>query len=102
MEPLGSAKFLGFYYAVNGTTYLIASDGLNSTWAYNGTSWSPHHSHHLGHRDDAVRQQGVDDLPCRRSWTRGYWTPSGGFVADADMPHGDTIIGFKSRLWVSP
>ncbi len=98
----GSAKFLGFYYAVNGTTYLIASDGLNSTWAYNGTSWSL-----ITATISATAMTQFDNKvwmisPVGDSDPGGYWTPSGGFVADADMPRGDTIIGFKSRLWVSP
>src|SRR5690606_9451764 len=30
----------------------------------------------------------------------GYWTPTGGFVAQEHMPRGDSILGHKFRLWV--
>jgi hypothetical protein len=31
----------------------------------------------------------------------GYWTPTGGFVADVDMPKGSTLAVYKDRLWVA-
>ena len=36
----GNPRFLGFFYGAGNTYHLIATDGLSSTWSYNGTAWS--------------------------------------------------------------
>lgn len=97
----GNSRYLGFYYATNGTTYLIASDGFNSTWAYNGTTWTL-----ITNTFAASAMVQFDNkawllAPVGETDPGGYWVPNT-FTPDADMPRGDSIVGFKSRLWVSP
>lgn len=98
----GTPKFLGFYYGSSSTTYLIASDGLSSTWAFTGTAWVL-----ITNTFSAAAVAQFDGKawlasPVGEVDPGGYWTPGGGFVADTDMPRGDTIVSFKSRLWITP
>lgn len=105
--PLGASgnpRFLGFFYGAGGAYWLIASDGLSSTWAFNGVSrtWSL-----ITATFSATSMAQFDNKawlmsPVGEADPGGYWTPAGGFVADADMPRGDSIVSFKSRLWVTP
>jgi hypothetical protein len=39
--------------------------------------------------------------PFGSSQNGGYWTPTGGFVADANMPKGDVLVAYKFRLFVA-
>lgn len=98
----GNMKFLGFYYLSGGTYRLIASDGLSSTWAYDGTNWALVTSTFAASAMAQFDNKAWLSSPVGEADPGGYWTPGGGFVADADMPHGDTIVAFKSRLWMSP
>ncbi len=105
--PLGASgnpRFLGFFYGAGGAYWLIASDGLSSTWAFNGVSrtWGL-----ISSTFSATSMAQFDNKawlmsPVGEADPGGYWTPAGGFVADADMPRGDSIVSFKSRLWVTP
>ena len=98
----GNMRMLGFFYSSGGTYHLIATDGFSSTWSYNGTAWSL-----ITNTFAATSMAQFDNKawlasPVGEADPGGYWTPGGGFVADADMPRGDTIASFKSRLWISP
>ena len=98
----GNMRMLGFFYDSGGTYHLIATDGFSSTWSYNGTAWSL-----ITNTFAATSMAQFDNKawlasPVGEADPGGYWTPGGGFVADADMPRGDTIASFKSRLWISP
>lgn len=100
----GDMVFLGFFYGSGGTYYLLASDGLSSTWAYSGqsASWSLITSTFAASAMAQFDNKAWLTSPVGETDPGGYWTPAGGFMADADMPHGDTIVSFKSRLWVAP
>lgn len=98
----GDPSFLGFYYGSGGSHYLIVGDGLSSTWAYDGSTWAL-----ITNTFSASAMVQFDNKawlasPVGEADPGGYWTPSGGFTADADMPRGDTLVSFKSRLWISP
>ncbi len=97
----GNVELLGYYYAAGGVPYLIASDGLNSTYYYVGTSWvlltSTISASAIAQFNDQIWLL----APVGSTNPGGYWTPSGGFVADADMPKGTVIVSHKSRLWVA-
>ena len=98
----GDAKLLGFFYGTGGATYLIASDGLSSTWAYTGTAWQLITSTFAASAMTQFDNKAWLVAPVGEADPGGYWTPGGGFVADADMVKGETIVSFKSRLWISP
>lgn len=100
----GSAKFLGFFYGSGGAFYLIASDGLSSTWALNGqtNAWSLITSTFAASSMAQFDNKAWLASPVGEADPGGSWTPGGGFVADADMPRGDSVVSFKARLWISP
>jgi hypothetical protein len=98
----GNARLLGFYYESNGTYHLLASDGLSTTWRYSAGVWSVLTATFAA--SAMVQFDGKAWLvsPVGEVDPGGYWTPAGGFVADADMPRGDVIASYKFRLWVAP
>lgn len=98
----GNPRFLGFFYGTAGSYYLIVSDGLSSTWAYNGSAWSLITDTFAASSLAQFDNKAWLSSPVGATNPGGYWTPSGGFVPDTDMPRGDSIVSFKSRLWISP
>lgn len=105
----GNVTLLGYYYAPGNIPYLLASDGLSSTYYFNGTTWVLITNTFAA---TSLVQFGVMDgtntvskgwllAPTTSSNPGGYWSPTGGFVAEANMPKGDVIIAHKKRLWVS-
>lgn len=97
----GDAKLLGFYYSNDGAVYLLASDGLSSTWAFSSGVWT------LVTNTFAASAMAQFDgkawlvAPFSESDPGGYWTPAGGFTADANMPKGSDIAVYKDRMWVA-
>lgn len=97
----GDVSYLGYYYAPGNVPYLIGSDGLSSTYYFNGTTWI------LITNTIAATAMAQFDAkawlvaPVGSANPGGYWTPGGGFVTDANMPKGDSIVAHKFRLWVS-
>lgn len=97
----GNMQLLGYFYAPGGVPYLLASDGLSSTYYFTGTNWV------LVTNTIAASAMAQFDnkawllAPVGAANPGGYWTPSGGFVADADMPKGEVIVAHKFRLWVA-
>lgn len=98
----GNAQLLGYFFDVGNVPYLIASDGLSSTYRWNGTTWTLITSTFAA--TSMVQFDGKAWLlaPVGSANPGGYWTPGGGFTADADMPKGDSIVQFKARLWIAP
>jgi hypothetical protein len=97
----GNMQLLGYYYAPGSVPYLLASDGLGSTYYYTGTNWVL-----LTNTIAATAMVQFDGKawllsPVGAANPGGYWTPAGGFVADANMPHGEVIVAYKFRLWVA-
>ncbi len=106
--PLGATgdiQLLGYYYATGGAAYLLASNGLNNTYYFNGTSWATI----FGAGDTAFAATAMVQFD-GKAWLLsavgdaapgGYWTPATDFTADTNMPHGEVIVNFQFRLWVS-
>lgn len=97
----GNINLLGYYYGPGGAPYLIASDGLSSTYYFTGSSWTL-----LTNTISASAMAQFNDrawliAPVGSANPGGYWTPSGGFVADANMPKGEILVAHKFRLWVA-
>ena len=102
--PLGTTgdmEFLGNFQVSETVSYLLASDNDSKTYYFNGTAWVL-----ITNTIAAAGFVQFDD----KAWLTahvgsanpgGYWTPSGGFVADSNMPEGDVIVSFKGRLWVA-
>lgn len=97
----GNIKLLGYFFANGNVPYLIGSDGLSSTYYFDG-AW-----HLITATFAATAMAQFDSKAWLLAGTSeadpgGYWTPAGGFVADANMPHGTVLIAHKFRLWVAP
>ena len=97
----GNINILGYFYDGTGNAFLLASDGLTSTYYFSGTAWVLVTS--------ALSAAGFvqfDDkawltAPVGSAQTGGYWTLSGGFTAVSNMPKGEVIVTFKDRLWIA-
>lgn len=102
--PLGATgdiEFLGTFQISQTESYLLASDNDSKTYYFNGSAWVL--------ITDTIAAAGFVQFDDKAWLTAhvgstnpgGYWTPSGGFTADANMPKGECIVSFKGRLWVA-
>lgn len=97
----GEGEIIGTFYGAQAVPYMIANNGLNSTYYFNGVSWNL-----LTSTFAATAMAQFDNkawllAPVGSANPGGYWTPTGGFVADANMPKGEVIMSHKLRLWVA-
>ena len=97
----GTANILGYFYGPGNVPYLIGSDGLSKTYYYNGSSWVL-----ITNTFAATSMAQFDNkawllAPYGSTNPGGRWEPVGGFVAEPQMPRGDTIVAHKFRLWVA-
>lgn len=84
-----------------GGTYVIGSNS-NGTYAFDGTTWTTIQS---GLVSSIALQYGdyVWIVPKPNTATAGgRWSPSSGFVTDANMPQGEGALFHKSRMWIVP
>jgi hypothetical protein len=97
----GNMQLLGYYYAPGSVPYLIASDGLNSTYYFTGTSWTLITSTIAA--SSMAQFNGLAYLlaPVGSANPGGSWSPSAGFVAEPNMPKGEAIVAYKFRLFVA-
>lgn len=100
LDTTGDVNLLGYFYTP-AAAYLLASDGKNSTYYFDGTSWTL-----ISNTLAAAGFTQFDDkawltAAVGSSQTGGYWTPAGGFTADSNMPKGEVITTFKDRLWIA-
>jgi hypothetical protein len=101
LAATGDIEFLGNFQVSETVSYLIASDGDGKTYYFNGTAWVL-----ITSTIAAAGFVQFDD----KAWLTaavgstnpgGYWTVSGGFTADSNMPKGNLITTFKDRLWIA-
>ena len=101
LQATGNINVLGYYYGPGNVPYLLASDGLSKTYYFNGSSWTL-----ITNTFSAMSMAQFDHkawlvAPYGSASAGGYWSPATGFVADTNMPKGDTIVAHKFRLWIS-
>ena len=97
----GNANILGYFYGPGNVPYLIGSDGLSKTYYFSGTAWVL-----ITNTFSATSMAQFDNkawllAPYGSTNPGGSWEPAGGFVAEPEMPRGDTIVAHKQRLWVA-
>lgn len=97
----GNAEILGYFYGPGNVPYLIASDGLNSTYYFDGTSWTLITNTFAASAMTQFNNLAWMTAPVGSVNPGGSWSPSAGFVADANMPKGEVIVAMKLRLWVA-
>jgi hypothetical protein len=97
----GSPNILGYFYGPGNVPYLIGSDGLSSTYYFSGTAWILITNTFAATSMAQFNNKAWLLAPYGSVNPGGRWDPVGGFVAEAQMPRGDTIVAFKGRLWVA-
>ena len=97
----GNVDFLGNFFTNTGVSYLIASDGLSSTYYFNGTAWVLITNTMAAAGFVQFDSKAWLTAPVGSANPGGYWTVAGGFVAVTNMPKGECIVAFKERLWVA-
>lgn len=100
----GNPELLGYYFGTFNSAYLIATNGLNQTyyWDQNTTAWVSITNTIAAAAMIQFNGRAYLIAPQGSSNPGGYWTPGGGFVADANMPKGDAAAVYKSRMWIAP
>lgn len=101
LQATGNISVLGYYYGPGAVPYLIASDGLSKTYYFQGDSWTLITDTFAASAMTQFDHKAWLVSPTDSASPGGYWSPASGFVADANMPHGDTIVAHKERLWIS-
>ena len=101
LSSTGNPNIVGYFYGPGNVPYLIASDSVTKTYYFNGSSWVL-----ITNTFAATSMAQFDNkawllAPYGSTAPGGYWEPVGGFVAQPDMPRGDTIVAHKFRLWVA-
>ena len=97
----GNVNFLGTFYAPNGNSYLIASDGLSSTYYFSGSAWVLITSTFAAAGFAQFDNKAWLTAPVGSTNPGGYWTLAGGFTADSNMPKGECIVAYRDRLFVA-
>ena len=101
LQSTGNINVLGYYYGSGAVPYLLASDGVSKTYYFNGNTWTLITSTFAATAMVQFDQKAWIVAPYGSANPGGYWSPSTGFVADSNMPMGDTIVAHKFRLWIS-
>lgn len=101
LDSTGNINILGYYYTASGTSYLLASDGKNSTYYFDGNAWNLITGTFAGAAMVQYDDKAWITAPVGSLTPGGYWDPTGGFVADNNMPLGECIVAFKGRLWIA-
>jgi hypothetical protein len=97
----GNANILGYFYGPGNVPYLIGSDGLSSTYYFSGTAWVLITNTFAATSMAQFNNKAWLLAPFGSTNPGGSWEPTGGFVAEPQMPRGDTIVAYKFRLWVA-
>lgn len=97
----GNLALLGYYYGSAGAAFLIGSDGLNSTYYFNGVTWIL-----ITNTISATAMTQYNDLawllaPVGSANPGGSWSPGAGFTPVPALPQGEVIVAHKERLWVA-
>lgn len=103
-EPSGTGSLflLGWFVNTNGDRYLIGST-TSGTYARNEETdvWSTITTTISATAMVQYANKTWLIAPAASANPGGYWEPTGGFVADADIPKGNTACIYKERLFVA-
>lgn len=97
----GNINILGYYTSAAGSPYLLASDGDTKTYFFNGTTWELITDTFAASAMVQFDNKAWMTAPVGSTNPGGWWTPTDGFNAEANMPKGSVIQSFKSRLWIA-
>lgn len=98
----GNMKLIGWFTSSSGATALIGSDGLTSTYYFNGTAWVLITATVAACAMAQYQDKAWLLAPPGSANPGGSWDLTAGFSAVALMPKGRTIAVQKERLWIGP
>ena len=101
LGAVGNINILGYYTSPTGSPFLLASDSDTKTYYFDGTTWVLITDTFAASAMVQFDNKAWMTAPVGSTNPGGYWTPTGGFVAQANMPKGSVIQSFKARLWVA-
>jgi len=101
LDVTGNVNFLGNFYTPTGVSYLIASDGVSSTYYFDGTAWVLITNTIAAAGFTQFDSKAWLTAPVGSTNSGGYWEPVGGFVVDSNMPKGECITSYRDRLFVA-
>lgn len=96
----GNMKLLGYFVTTGGAPYLIGSDGLSSTYYFDGTNWILITNTIAASAVCQFRDAAWLLAPVGAANPGGTWSPGSGFVTQPNMPKGSCIVAHKERIWV--
>lgn len=96
----GNVLMLGYFYTSTGTALLLASDGLTSTYSFDGTSWVLVTSTFAASSMAQYNDTAFLLAPAGAGNPGGTWDGAT-FTAEANMPRGDQIVVYKDRMWIA-
>lgn len=97
----GNLSLLGYFIAPGNVAYLIASDGLNTTYYFNGTSWLSITNTFAATAFAQFNGLAYLVAPTSSANPGGSWSPTAGFTAEPNMPKGNCIVSYRFRLWIA-
>lgn len=97
----GDVQLLGYYNSETNTPFLLASDGLSSTYYFTGDTWTLITSTIAATAFAQFDNKAWLLAPVGSVNPGGYWSPETGYVTQPNMPMGDVIVSHKLRLWVA-
>jgi hypothetical protein len=94
---------LGFFTWTDGVVYIIASDGITTTYAYNTNTlaWSTITATFAASSMAQFANKALVVSPTASANPSGSWDPVAGFVAIATMPKGTTCTIYKERMYIA-
>ena len=97
----GSIKLLGHYTSTTGTHYLLGSNGVTSTYYFNGAAWVQITNTVSAHAFCQYKDKAWFIAKSGSTQTGGSWDPAAGFAAVPNIPKGSSIVVNKERLWIA-
>lgn len=97
----GNPTILGTFYATGSAPFVLGSNGGNSTYYYDGSSWILVTATFAATAMIQFDNKAWLLAPVGSANPGGYWTPDGGFVDQPNLPKGEIIVANKLRLWVA-
>ena len=76
LSATGNINILGYFYTATGTSYLLASDGKNSTYSFDGNAWTLITATMSGAAMVQFDDKAWITAPVGSLTPGGYWTPS--------------------------
>lgn len=100
LQATGNPKLVAAIRTPTGDSLIIGTDGVSKTYYFDGLNWNLITDTFAATAATEYNGEVWLVSPPSSASPGGKWTVGGGFIAEANMPHGGDIVEFKSRLWI--